>query len=106
MHDPMTALGTEPEPAPTPWESLAQQARWLADQADRLADLDPVDLAPTEDQPDQLAILDERIRALTSTAAACRRATWTAIADRTSQSEVARLWGISRVRAGRVINAR
>ncbi|MFC4373302.1 hypothetical protein ACFO5K_04235 [Nocardia halotolerans] len=92
MHDPMSAFPPErPEPA-DPWESLAAQARALADLADQLAARDPADLAPT-DGHDPLAELDERALAVRGVVAACRRATWQSLVDGgLTGSEIGRRW--------------
>ncbi|WP_405490446.1 hypothetical protein [Nocardia sp. NBC_00511] len=92
-HDPLAALENEDLPTPTPWESIAQQARWLAEAADRCASMAAADLAPTEDA-DPLADLDARARALVGAAAACRRYTWQQLVDSgQSYAAVGRLWG-------------
>lgn len=91
-HDPFALLG-EPESIASPWESLARQARWLADYADRLAQLEPADLAPTEDG-DPLAELDARANAIVSIASACRRTTWQALrSGGLTYAEIGRMWG-------------
>lgn len=100
MHDPMAALPSDPRPNPTPWESLAQQARRLAELADRCAAMPPADLAPVHDvdgTADLLADLDSRALAIRSVVAACRRATWQELADQGhTAADIARMWGVTR----------
>jgi hypothetical protein len=76
----MALLDTAPLPTPTVWESLATRARWLADHAQRLADMDPVDLVPIPPSDDfddggrdHLAELEESATLIYSLAFACRR---------------------------------
>jgi hypothetical protein len=107
MHDPMQALPDEAVERPSPWASLAQQARWLADLADRYATADPLDLQPSSDedgQHDPLADIDARALAIRSVAAACRRATWQALNDRGARpAEIAARWGVSRQNVSQIL---
>jgi len=105
-HDPLDAAGVEREDTPTPWASLAQQCRWLAEMADTLAAADPASLAPArpddpdvddEEPADRLAMLDECALAIRSVVAACRRATWQHLLDAgRSMTDIAEMWGITR----------
>jgi hypothetical protein len=81
-HDPMALLDGPPLPNPTPWESLAQQARWLAEYAERCAKAAPQDLLPAADSTDVLLEdLDGRLSAINHVVAACRSHTYRALAD-------------------------
>lgn len=94
IHDPTEVLG-EPLPATTPWESLAQQARWLADLAEQCAQAAPETLAPT-DSRDVLAELDARALAVRSAAAACRRHTYRQLRDGGADvADIAAAWAVS-----------
>lgn len=68
------------DPAPLdPWVSLAQQARWLADAAERVAQLDPADRL--EIDTDELDMLDTRALNVRSVVATCRRHTYQKLRD-------------------------
>lgn len=93
-HDPTALLG-KPLPNPSPWESLALHARWLADYADKCAQAAPEILAPVGDE-DALAELDDRALNVRSIAAACRRHTYRQLRDNgTSVEDIAEAWGVS-----------
>ncbi len=99
-HDPLNAVIDGEVTPPSAWESLAQQARWLAEVADRYARTDPKELAPSgsdDDPHDPLAEMDARALAIRGAVAACRRSTWQALADSgLTAAEIGRLWGVSR----------
>lgn len=102
-HDPLEILG-EPLPVPTPWESLAQHARWLAEYAEVAAKVNPIDLAPIDDR-DFLAELDARALAIRSIAAACRRHTYQALRDDgVPVSAIAEAWSVSDQAVYKVLN--
>jgi hypothetical protein len=105
-HDPMELLG-EPLPEPLdPWKALADQARWLADYAERCAAVEPEILAPVGDH-DALAELDARALAVRSLAAACRRHTYQALRDGgASVSDIAEAWGRTRQSVNQVLTAK
>ncbi|CRK57082.1 hypothetical protein [Alloactinosynnema sp. L-07] len=94
-------MTTESFPAvSSPWESLARHARWLADHAEHVATLSPAErYEPSTDQEadvDHLAAIQERVDALSSVAAACRRQTWQALVDEGwSQKRIADRWGVT-----------
>ncbi|MEU7480568.1 hypothetical protein AB0A63_31635 [Lentzea sp. NPDC042327] len=93
-HDPLGALG-EPLPTPSPWESLARHARWLAEYAEKAAATDPIVLAPIDDR-DFLAELDERALAIRGIAAACRRHTYQTLREQgVPVAGIAQAWGVS-----------
>jgi uncharacterized protein YerC len=73
------------EQAPTVWESLAWQARQLAEQVERVAALAPADRrqhAPDDNVTvDELSMLDQRALDVRALAAACRRDTYQALRD-------------------------
>lgn len=88
-HDPMALLADAPPiPAPSRWESLAQQARWLAEQAQRVAALEPQDRYLDDDEDlnraitDELAMMDTRTASPRSLVAACRRDTFRTLRKR------------------------
>ncbi|WP_043738411.1 hypothetical protein [Nocardia asiatica] len=94
-HDPLAAL-EESDAIPSPWESLARHARWLADRAEECAALSPADLAPSAGR-DFLAELDQRALAVVGAVATCRRATWQQLADEgLTRAEIGRRWGVTR----------
>ncbi len=102
-HDPLEALG-EPLLTPTPWQSLAQHARWLAEYAEKAAVTDPIILAPIDDR-DFLAELDERTLAIRGIAAACRRHTYQALRDQgVPVAGIAEAWGVSVQAVYKVLN--
>lgn len=93
-------------PEPTSWESLARHARSLADLADQCAAMSPAALAPVDGSADRLAELDARARNMVSLAAACRRATWQALADQGMDgAAIGRLWGKQRSTVGKALKA-
>lgn len=87
-----------------PWQTLAARARELAELADRYATVAPADLAPGADA-DPLAELDKAALSLVSGAAACRRATYQALADLgIPKAEIGRRWGTTGAAVGKVLN--
>lgn len=108
-HDPMTAITGDDIHALSPWESLAQQARRLADLADRYAAAAPEGLAPADDLDDPhdiLADLDARALAIRSVVSACRRATWQRLRDQGQTfAEIGRQWGCSGANVRQVLLA-
>jgi len=101
-HDPFAVFERADEvPNPTPWESLANQATWLAQLATKTAALPPEDrmtLSPDSLEPDVdlLAELDSRALAVRAAVAACRRDTWRALRDRGwTLAQIADHWGVT-----------
>lgn len=72
-------MSTDAPPPIDPWVSLAQQARWLADAAERVAKQNPADRLDTN--MNELDILDTRALNARSVVAACRRHTYQALRD-------------------------
>lgn len=109
-HDPMDLSGVIVESGPVnPWESLARQARWLADQADRLAAMPPADRITTDpdgDKADQLSLLEARELAIRSLLAMCRRSTYRKLLDEHEWSvqEIADELGVSHQAVRKVLN--
>jgi predicted RNA-binding Zn ribbon-like protein len=95
----MTAITGDDISAPSPWKSLAQQARRLAEIADQYAQAAPADLAPRTDDDDEFNAftdLNARATALVGVVAACRRATWKTLHDQgENYSAIARMWNSS-----------
>lgn len=109
MHDPMAVIPGDDLPLPSPWESLAQQARWLAELAERHAHTPASELVPIldDDAPsDVLAELDARALAIRSVVSACRRATWQTLRDQGQTfAEIGRQWGCSGANVRQVLLA-
>lgn len=88
---------------------LAAAARELAELADRYAERDPEQLAPTgekgsPDRVDPFADLDRQARELVSAVAAARRAAWLDLrAARYTDAAIGRLWGIGRASVGKAL---
>lgn len=74
-------MSTDAPPPTDPWVSLAQQARWLADAAERVAKQNPADRLDTDTDINELDMLDTRALNARSVAAACRRHTYQALRD-------------------------
>ncbi|MFE5565965.1 hypothetical protein ACFQ68_13345 [Amycolatopsis japonica] len=112
--DPTALLG-EPLPALSPWEALAQHARWLADHAEHLASVPPEQLAPhftdtgdpEDDVPalvDELGVLNSRATGIQALVAACRRHAWQQLADQgKTHAEIAAMWNVKRQAVGNAL---
>ncbi|MBV8932730.1 MAG: hypothetical protein JO285_09315 [Kutzneria sp.] len=99
--DPMPLFGDAlPAPTTTPWESLALHAQWLADHIAAIAAMDPAERIKwgehSDEDLDQLAVLDHRAKSITALAAACRRDTYRALLEQGwTVKKIAKHWGVS-----------
>ncbi|HEY3478420.1 MAG TPA: hypothetical protein VGL02_05905 [Streptomyces sp.] len=117
--DPFAAVAdAEPVPPPSPWESLARHARWLAEMADRMAAVPPAELAPrweqTGDPDDDVPVLVDPLRDLTEAGqiaqrltGACRRDVWARLHDGgrgMTYDQIAALWQIKKAAVGNALS--
>lgn len=79
----------------TPWQLLAQEARRLAELAERCAATEPEVLAPIDGR-DPLAELDQQAASMRGLASLCRRDTYRRLrAGGASVADLARAWHVT-----------